>query len=179
MIHIKEVIMSYGRRHMPLIERFWSYVDRSGGDEACWLWKAGRDGKGYGAFCAGPIQMTSHRYAWILTNGPVPDGLFGDNPLCVNPSHMFLGTNGDNQRDASAKGTLCFGDRNPSRLYPERLKRGEDNVNSKLTEERVRSIRIEYASGTTTQDELARKYHVARNAIWMILKRKTWAHVGP
>jgi predicted ribonuclease toxin of YeeF-YezG toxin-antitoxin module len=186
MVYNKEVSMPRVRRRRPLVERFWSNVDRSGGDKACWIWTAGKSGDGYGGFRVGKIQTTAHRYAWILTNGPVPDGLFvchdcpgGDNPACVNPAHMFLGTNGDNQRDASAKGMLSHGDDHNSRRNPESLKRGEENKQSKLTAEQVRSIRTEYASGTTTQDELARKYHVVRNAIWMIVKRKTWAHVDP
>jgi hypothetical protein len=178
--------MSYGRRHLPLIERFWSYVDRSGGDEACWIWTGGRNIRGYGVFRIGSTKINSHRYAWIIIRGPVPDSLYvchdcpgGDNPACVNPAHMFLGTNGDNQRDASAKGRSAHGDNHPSRLHPERLKRGEENGQSKLTTEQVRSIRVEYATGAMTQDELAQKYHVVRNAIWMIVRRKTWVHVNP
>lgn len=98
--------MKRGRKPSPLTpeERFWAKVEK-GPD--CWEWKAFRN-KGYGKFTYNGRMYLAHRLSWILTNGPIPDGLgvlhSCDNPPCVNPDHLFLGTQLDNMRDASNKG---------------------------------------------------------------------------
>lgn len=93
------------------VERFWSKVNKT---DDCWLWTASTV-RGYGqfhvAYADGIAQhLSAHRYAWEHFNGPIPDGLSVlhrcDQPLCVNPIHLFLGTQSDNLHDASRKGRL-------------------------------------------------------------------------
>ena len=92
----------------PIEEKFWSNVERSG---ECWIWKAGKSSTGYGAFAFNGKQEGTHRVSWMLTHGPIPQGVFvchncpgGDNRSCVNPQHLFLGSPLDNMRDMVKKG---------------------------------------------------------------------------
>jgi hypothetical protein len=105
------------RSSESLVARFWAKVKKT---PYCWLWTAGTI-RGYGHFSMGRVDGKSkaiyaHRLSWIIANGPIPHGLFvlhncpsGDNPLCVNPAHLFLGTQPDNLADARAKGRLVDG----------------------------------------------------------------------
>ena len=87
------------------MDKFWKKVDKSGD---CWLWMAGKLEKGYGQFWFDGRTHRAHRMAWLLTNGEIPEGMCVlhkcDNPPCVNPSHLWLGTNQDNMDDMNNKG---------------------------------------------------------------------------
>lgn len=155
---------------MTLEFRFWRKVKKGDG---CWEWQGcqrSRRGKGYGSGGTYGIvvirkrAVSAHRVAWELTHGPIPDGLCVchrcDNPTCVRPDHLFLGTQADNTADKMAKGR-------------HRVPCGQDHANHKLSEEDVRAIRAEperHGVGA----ELARKYGVKQPTIWNIRARKSW-----
>lgn len=97
----------YGSTELPPrdeVQEFWKRV-AIGPDDECWEWKGDRSAKGYGRFNLGRrgAVATASRYAWTLTNGPIPDGLLVrhtcDNPPCCNPAHLLIGTAAENSAD--------------------------------------------------------------------------------
>lgn len=157
-------------RILPPETRFWAKVDRGEAPNACWTWTGSTVGIGHGRFWANGRRVLTHRFSWEMANGPIPAGLLVchhcDNPPCVNPAHLFLGTDADNSRDCVRKG----------RLVPPPVTRGERRWNAKLTAELVRRMRGEYADGATI-DDLAPKYGVDRANVWAVVSRQTWKHV--
>ena len=158
---------------MGVDEAFWSHVDRSGD---CWLWNAYRNDSDYGEFThrlLSPRTQRAHRLSWTFANGPIPNGLWVlhrcDNPPCVNPAHLFLGTAADNSQDASAKGRL------DQQKYP--LKRRE--AISKLGIENVRIIKQLLVDGHRNGAALGRRYGVTKTTISYIKNGRTWADVQP
>ena len=145
--------------------RFWANVQKGDG---CWEWTAGKFSAGYGALRVGDKQKYAHRISWELANGPIPAGLLVchhcDNPGCVNPAHLFLGTKADNTRDMVEKGR-------------QKVLRGEEHPSHKLTDGQVVSIRAAYDAGEGTHKELAARYKVSPAVIGRILIGKAWKHV--
>jgi hypothetical protein len=98
-----------GPKVRPFAERFWSRVRRSD-DGACWDWLGAVMGKGYGVLKkpGERLNVSAHRAAYELANGPIPDRMHVlhrcDRPRCCNPAHLFIGTNADNVADMMAKG---------------------------------------------------------------------------
>lgn len=151
-------------------DRFWSKVDKSGGPDACWIWKAALDRKGYGAFQVSGKVVKAHRFAYELVNGPIPDGLCGlhrcDNPGCCNPAHIFLGTRADNNADMVAKGR-------------DNKAAGVRNGLAKLTDAKVMEIRRLFASGCATKAELGRRFEVTHTTICDVVAEKRWKTATP
>jgi hypothetical protein len=148
-----------------LATRFWEKVRVAGPDE-CWEWQAGQYRCGYGCLRVDSKRsmVGAHRVSWLLHFGPIPDRVkvchHCDNRLCVNPAHLFLGTQADNVRDMVEK------QRGPDR-------HGERNGRAKLTAGDVRFIRSSADSGV----QLARRFGVTRTQISAIRKRQTWRHI--
>jgi len=164
------------KKTLPMPDRFWAKVDKSGGSDACWPWMGATMPKGYGEIEINGRPQLTHRIAYQLSIGPIPDGLFVchhcDNRRCCNPAHLFVGTNTDNMRDCAQKG------RNGAKNHPENMARGTHNGNSRLTEEVVRAIRADYARmPRPNQRQLGREYGTSGTTIAAVVKRKTWAHV--
>lgn len=158
----------------PFEVRFWRKVDRRGPDE-CWLWIGRKDG-GYGSLSLGgrgSPRVVAHRASFELKHGPIPPGLFVchrcDTPRCVNPAHLFLGTNADNMHDALIKGRLSHVNR--GRFD------GEKNPAATLTEDAVRAIRRELSMGHS-QSTIAAKFGTTQSAVSRIKLRRTWACVS-
>lgn len=158
-----------GPRQLRRNERFWTRVERT---NDCWLWTGNHFVRGgYGAFYDDDQKLKrAHRVAWELANGrPPPSDLVVchscDEPRCVRPDHLFIGTQAENMSDMRVKGR----GKNPP---PER---GEHRYNAKLTEADVRSIRVEAA--TTPHADLATRYGVNKSLISNVYKRRAWAHV--
>lgn len=133
-------------------EEFWKRVDRRGVAD-CWPWTSGCYPFGYGCFWYEKRRAGASRVAWELTFGPIPPGMWVlhrcDNPPCCNPSHLFLGTADDNNKDMAAKGRVAMGDRHGSKLHPELVPRGEQHGSRTKPESRARGLR----SGMHTHPE--------------------------
>lgn len=145
------------------LDIFWNKVDTSG---KCWEWTGTILSTGYGRIMNDQKPQFSHRVAWELTHAEeIPDGLFVchtcDNPACVNPDHLFIGTSQDNQKDMVSKGR-----QNPP--Y------GERSGSAKLTWKDVGYIRAIYKPGIISQQQLAEQFNISRTIISRIVNGVIW-----
>ena len=142
------------------ISNFWAQVDVRGEND-CWNWTGWKVKEGYGRLG----NLIAPRVSAYLAGMNI-DGLFVchrcDNPSCVNPLHLFVGTHADNTRDRNQKG---------------RDARGRSHGMSKLTDADVLEIRALYASGKWTYKQLGERYAVDLSNIASIVHRKTWKHL--
>lgn len=161
-----------GTRQRPsgltLEEAFHWYMPGEPPSEGCWEWTGSKTGK-YGRFSFQWVDRYAHRVSYELYKGDIPEGMhvlhdpvLCNNTICVNPHHLRIGTDADNNRDQDISGTRSV---------------GQDHPNSKLTEDDVRAIRREYAAGGVSQKELALKYGITQMPVSRIIRRVTWKHV--
>lgn len=160
--------------HKPWQEFYWRQVSKI--PRGCWLWLGSKDRDGYGRFGSTNKwsrsyeelgEVRAHRISWVLEFGPVPTNVWVlhkcDTPECVNPHHLFLGTNTENSKDRDTKGR-------------HRGARGERSI-SPLSEKDVLEIRKMWASGYTTQTTLSKIFGVNQSCISEIVHNKTWKHL--
>jgi hypothetical protein len=161
-------------------KRFWPKVSVPDGiiDE-CWNWNRSKDYKGYGQLSVNGKPRRAHRISFVLTKGEIPSGMFVchscDNPPCINPVHLFLGTCLDNMRDCVRKkrlhpenGLKCFRT-GPRPIMPQ----GELVYNHKLSQAQVDTIRAaEWKRGTGQW--FAAKFGVTKQAVFAVKKGVTW-----
>lgn len=152
-------------RFANVADRLWSRVDKDG---ECWNWTGYVTSDGYGRMGYDGRVEGCHRVAYQLVVGPIPEGMCVchrcDNRRCVNPSHLFLGTNLDNMVDKTNK---------------ERQARGETHPRAILTEAKVIEMRRIYAAGGIIQAELAKHFGVSPGTVGCIVSRHTWKHLAP
>ena len=149
---------------MTAERRFWSKV-KKGQPNECWEWTASIGSRGYGRFTMkkdGKTEQHAHRVSYILCHGSIPIGLYVlhncDNKKCINPSHLFTGTQQINVDDMIRKGRNCRGSRVRC---------------SKLKECDVVAIRKDGRK----QTEIAASYGVTQGTIWQIKERLKWKHI--
>ncbi len=138
---------------------------------SCWEWQGNRDKNGYGRFkikrSSGYKNDPAHRVMWEIVFGPIPENMLichtCDNPPCVNPRHLFLGTPKTNMTDKIKKGRLVSS-------------KGSKNGMARLTEKMVLKIRLLHTFNTSI-DKLAKKYRVSGATISRVINRKTWRHL--
>lgn len=168
-------------RKRPLYERLWAKVQVR--ESGCWEWTGARQrGRWYGIIHTERGSALTHRLVYQMTTGPIPDGICVchrcDNPICVNPAHLFLGTIADNNADRHAKGRTrgARGEASPYRMAPEKYHRGEATPTSKLTEAQVREIRRRVAGGEP-QRGIAREFGLGASQVCRIIRGRSWRHV--
>lgn len=157
-------------------QRFWLKVKKT---DSCWNWTAGLR-YSYGIFSIKNKSFVAHRLSWMWTFGKIPKGLIVchtcDNGKCVNPKHLFLGTQQDNVADRVKKGRTARGDKSGARLYPESYQ-GEKNSAAKLKESDILKIRKMYFEDTYSKSTLAKMFNIDYSTLRRIAKKETWKHI--
>ena len=143
--------LATAKRKKSVEERFWNFVEKI--PSGCWEWKGALDGKGYGTISTkrGSSPKKAHRVSWEIHFGSIKEGLevchACDNPSCVNPNHLLLGTHKANMTDAHRK----------KRIDNYKHEKGERGNSATLTSEQVLKIRSDYKNGKTIS-ELSKEY---------------------
>lgn len=136
-------------------------------EAGCWVWMGSTQVRGYGELISNKRKHLAHRASYEAFIGPIPKGMYVchacDNVACVNPNHLFLGTQKQNLQDMASKG---------------RSTRGEKNPQAKLTEMDVYVIKkFFFTKPDVTDADIAKLYGVTRSAITLIRKKERWNHV--
>jgi hypothetical protein len=145
-------------------ERFWSKVKKT---RSCWLWLGAKSPSGHGQISISGKMVGAHRFSYELHNGSIPKGIgyYGtcvchscDNPQCVNPKHLWTGTQRENLDDMVNKGRI----------------KGERHPRAKLTQRQVDKIRKLYSTGKYTQRKLGLMFGVNKTPIGYIINKINW-----
>lgn len=136
--------------------------------KSCWIWNAGLFSSGYGQFFNGKNKITAHRYSYILHNGTIENNKLVvchscDNKKCVNPEHLFLGTQKQNIRDMMSKNRQKFG-KHPGQL----------NGRAKITKKQVDEIRKKYYNEKISALKLGKEYNISESQTLRIIKKQSW-----
>lgn len=149
---------------LGVAERFAIYANAHEAD-VCWEWLGARSNKNYGMISVNGRKRYAHRISWELANGAIPPDMVVchrcDNPPCVNPAHLWVGTMQDNSRDMAVKGR--------SRNRP---RYGRDNNKTKLSDDEVSEIRARWAAGERNKTLLAAEFGVDRSRIYQLIHHK-------
>jgi len=155
------------RVHLPMQdirERFWSKVNKSG-PNGCWVWTASVDSNGYGKIFYQGKLIRASRMVWFLMFDEWPEAVLHrcDNPPCVNPAHLFKGTQSDNLSDMRQKGRHRY-----------EAHSGVDNGRAKVTEEQVKQIRELCKRGDLTQREIGKLFGLSNQMVSRIAAQQAW-----
>ena len=151
---------------LPAEERFWRFVRKPINPSDCWIWNGYISKDGYGSFTPYKVPIRAHRFVYHLTHGPIPPRMLVchkcDNPVCVNNSHLFLGSNSDNMKDAISKGR-------------KKGKKGSDSPLARLEEKQV--LKIRSLKGILTCRQIAEIFSISNQQVSNIQTRKAWSHI--
>lgn len=152
-------------------DAFWSRLDKSG---ECWLWRGAHVPAGYGKLYFRGSNWYAHRLAYTLANGDIPDRMHVchtcDNPPCCNPAHLWVGTAQDNMQDRERKGRG---------VRSQALRESLSWIARKLTPEQAVQIRLRYAAGNISFEQLGSEYGVHRNTIKSVVHGYTFRYAQP
>ena len=145
----------------------------------CWIWEGCKQGNnGYGAYQHEKKRVLAHRFSYLIHKGEIPKGMSVchacDEPSCVNPDHLFIGTHADNMRDMERKGRS----NSSARIEAARMvdKRGELHPSAKLTEQAVIFMRQLKRDGRTYK-ELSVMFGVNHRTVTSAVLGHTWSHL--
>lgn len=151
-------------KRKSLVQRFYEKI-KVNSETGCWEWTAYKSVDGYGRMPVNRKSKEAHRVSWQLHFGEIPDGQSVchkcDNPKCVNPSHLFLGSHADNMID---------------KINKRRQSRGQSCAQSKLNNKLVETIRFCYKKGFT-QTEIASYLNMSQGTISRVVRGEAWTHV--
>lgn len=170
------------RRQKPLIDRLLAKVVKL--SSGCWFFCGTKNGAGYGTIGLGSREEGkgfAHRVSYELHNGPIPEGMVVchscDVKLCVNPEHLFLGTQYDNIKDMKSKGRGCSGERWHASRPPETILRGDKHGRSKLTEQDAIEIIRLFREECLNKTQIAKRFGITREMARNIINRRNWKHL--